>query len=109
MGIGKSFSMAISSIINNKMRSFLTMLGIIIGIMAVIVLVSVMNGLTGEVTDMFNEIGTTSITVSIQPRSIKKLDPDDMFDWADQNPELFFSGVAECNAQRYCKNIFERR
>lgn len=89
MGIGKSFSMAISSIINNKMRSFLTMLGIIIGIMAVIVLVSVMNGLTGEVTDMFNEIGTTSITVSIQPRSIKKLDPDDMFDWADQNPELF--------------------
>jgi putative ABC transport system permease protein len=89
LGIGKSFSMAISSIINNKMRSFLTMLGIIIGIMAVIVLVSVMNGLTGEVTDMFNEIGTTSITVSIQPRSIKKLDPDDMFDWADQNPELF--------------------
>lgn len=89
MGIGKSFSMAISSIINNKMRSFLTMLGIIIGIMAVIVLVSVMNGLTGEVTDMFNEIGTTSITVSIQPRSIKKLDPDDMFDWVDQNPELF--------------------
>lgn len=89
MGIGKSFSMAISSIINNKMRSFLTMLGIIIGIMAVIVLVSVMNGLTGEVTDMFNEIGTTSITVSIQPRSIKKLDPDDMFDWADQNSELF--------------------
>ena len=65
------------------------MLGIIIGIMAVIVLVSVMNGLTGEVTDMFNEIGTTSITVSIQPRSIKKLDPDDMFDWADQNSELF--------------------
>ena len=89
MGIGKSFSMAISSIKNNKMRSFLTMLGIIIGIMAVIVLVSVMNGLTGEVTDMFNEIGTTSITVSIQPRSIKKLDPDDMFDWADQNSELF--------------------
>lgn len=89
MGIGKSFSMAISSIINNKMRSFLTMLGIIIGIMAVIVLVSVMNGLTGEVTDMFNEIGTTSITVSIQPRSIKKFDPDDMFDWADQNSELF--------------------
>ena len=39
------------------------MLGIIIGIMAVIVLVSVMNGLTGEVTDMFNEIGTTSIDV----------------------------------------------
>ena len=88
MGIGKSFSMAISSIINNKMRSFLTMLGIIIGIMAVIVLVSVMNGLTGEVTDMFNEVGTTSITVSIQPRSIKKLDPDDMFDWANQNSEL---------------------
>ena len=43
MGFGKSFAMALSSIVNNKMRSFLTMLGIIIGIAAVIILVSVMN------------------------------------------------------------------
>lgn len=89
--------MAVSSIINNKMRSFLTMLGIIIGIMAVIVLVSVMNGLTGEVTDMFNDIGTTSITVSIMPRSIKTVKPDEVFEWIEDKPELFANASPSVN------------
>lgn len=90
MGFRKSFSMALSSIINNKMRSFLTMLGIIIGIAAVIILVSVMNGLTGEVTSTFQEMGTNTITVSIRSRgTTKKADPEEMFEWIDSNPQLF--------------------
>lgn len=90
MGFRKCFSMALSSIINNKMRSFLTMLGIIIGIAAVIILVSVMNGLTGEVTSTFQEMGTNTITVSIRSRgTTKKADPEEMFDWIDSNPQLF--------------------
>ena len=86
MGIRKCFSMAISSILSSKMRSFLTMLGIIIGIMAVIVLVSLMNGLTGQVTDTFQEIGTTSINVSIRSRSAtKQLKPEDAFAFVEEN------------------------
>lgn len=89
MGFRKCFSMALSSIVNNKMRSFLTMLGIIIGIAAVIILVSVMNGLTGEVTSTFQEMGTTTITVSIRSRgTTKKVEPQEMFDWVDSNPQL---------------------
>lgn len=92
MGFRKCFSMALSSIINNKMRSFLTMLGIIIGIAAVIILVSVMNGLTGEVTSTFQEMGTTTITVNIRQRgTTKKVEPQEMFDWMDNNQELFTS------------------
>lgn len=94
MGIGKCFSMAMSSIIGSKMRSFLTMLGIIIGIMAVIVLVSLMNGLTGQVTDSFQELGTTTINVSIMSRATtKKLDPDDAFSFAEENSQ-FISNVS---------------
>ena len=72
MGFRKCFAMALSSIINNKLRSFLTMLGIIIGIAAVIILVSVMNGLTGEMTSTFQEMGTTTITINIRSRGTTK-------------------------------------
>lgn len=90
MGFFKCFTMAVSSILNNKMRSFLTMLGIIIGISAVIVLVSLMNGLTGEVTDMFEELGTTSIMVNIQNRNTtKQVKAKEMFDFLDEHSELF--------------------
>ena len=69
MGFGKCFKMAISTIWASKVRSFLTMLGIIIGIAAVIILVSLMGGLTQQLTDMFAEIGTNTIQVSITPRN----------------------------------------
>lgn len=86
--------MSISNIISNKSRSILTMLGIIIGVMSVIALISLMNGITGEVTGMFDEIGTTAITVSIQSRgSSRKVTADDIYEVARENPQLI-SGVS---------------
>lgn len=94
MGIGKCFTMALSSILSSKMRSFLTMLGIIIGIMAVIVLVSLMNGLTGQVTDTFQEMGTTSINVMVMDRSAtRELEPDEAFEFVDENKD-YISNVS---------------
>ena len=72
MSIWKCFQMAMSSIVGNKMRSILTMLGIIIGITAVIALVSLMSGMTSEITETFEEMGIESINVSIQDRSATK-------------------------------------
>ena len=78
MSIWKCFQMAMSSIVGNKMRSILTMLGIIIGITAVIALVSLMSGMTSEITDAFEEMGIESINVSIQDRSAtKEVKPED--------------------------------
>lgn len=93
MGIGKSFQMAISSIVNNKVRAFLTMLGIIIGIAAVIILVSVMNGLMSEVSSVFNEFGTTSLTTTIQSRPNVEITPEELYEFVDENPDLY-SGMS---------------
>ncbi len=89
MKISKTLSLAISSILSNKMRSFLTMLGIIIGVAAVIILVSIMDGVTGQVTDVFESIGMNNITVTINSRgSTRTVDPDDLYALADENPAL---------------------
>lgn len=57
--------MALSSVWSNKMRSFLTMLGIIIGISSVIVLVGIGEGTKKQISDQIEKLGTNLITVSI--------------------------------------------
>lgn len=64
--IFQSIKMAWNSITSNKMRSFLTMFGIIIGVASLIVLVSIADGATGSVTDSISSMGTNLLTVSIQ-------------------------------------------
>jgi putative ABC transport system permease protein len=55
--------MAVSTIKINKIRSFLTMLGIIIGVTAVIALVSVMQGYNADITQYYEKMGVNKITV----------------------------------------------
>lgn len=64
--IRQSFKMALNSILSNKMRSALTMLGIIIGVFALVVLVSLVQGATGTVTESINSLGNNLLMVSIQ-------------------------------------------
>ncbi len=61
----QSVKMAWESITSNKMRAFLTMLGIIIGVLSLVVMVSLVNGATGAVTDQINSIGTDMLSVSV--------------------------------------------
>lgn len=69
MQIFENAGMAIASIRSNKMRSLLTMLGIIIGIAAVIAIVTVGNSMTGSVTDSMSGMGASNITVSLTQKS----------------------------------------
>ena len=55
----------LKSIFNNKMRSFLTMLGIIIGVMAVVILVSITKGAASGITDSISDMGSQLITASV--------------------------------------------
>ena len=64
--------MAMKSIKSSKMRTFLTMLGIIIGVCAVIVLVSVVQGSTGSITDSIESLGANAINVTLTGRNVSK-------------------------------------
>lgn len=89
MSIKQSLTLAIKSLLGSKMRSFLTMLGIIIGVGAVIIIVGVINGMTQMVMDEFESMGATNIIVSIRGRGgNRSVDIDDMQNLVDENSEL---------------------
>ena len=88
MNIKQAASLALKSIKGNKLRSFLTMLGIIIGVASVIILVSIVNGLTSNVVSIFDELGSNLIAVNISGRgSNRSVNPSDMQEIVDNNPE----------------------
>lgn len=61
--------LSLESLRANKMRSFLTMLGIIIGIASVIAVISVGNAMTSSVTSQFAEMGVNNVSLGLQMRS----------------------------------------
>ncbi len=89
MSILQSFKMAFSAILGNKMRSFLTMLGIIIGVFAVVVLVSIVQGATGSVTSQLQSMGTNRLTVQITGMRTTFT-----YDDAEEMGEI--EGIADC-------------
>lgn len=89
MNFKQSFHMAIKSLLSSKMRSFLTMLGIIIGVASVILLVSLISGMAADMSSSFESMGTNLISVSIRGRGGNiTIDPDDMQDLADENSDV---------------------
>lgn len=79
----QAVKMAWKSIVTNKMRSFLTMLGIIIGVMSLVVLVSLVSGTTESVTDQISSIGTNLLTVTVQDDKGKPLKASDIDELAE--------------------------
>lgn len=87
--MSQSFRLAIKSIASSKMRSFLTMLGIIIGVASVIILVSLMQGMTNYISDSFSDLGTDQVSVSVTNTDTRNVDVDTMYDFLDEQSELF--------------------
>lgn len=84
----ESFRMALKSIGTNKGRASLTMLGIIIGVAAVIVMVSLVQGSTNQVTEQLESIGTNMISVTVLGRgSNRTITIDEMFKFAEDNSD----------------------
>ena len=79
----QTLKMAMKSIAGNKFRAFLTMLGIIIGVMALVILVSLVNGATGTVTDTIAKMGSDLITVRISDDKGKPITLDTLDGWMD--------------------------
>ena len=88
MNFLESFKMALSNIRTSKMRSFLTMLGIIIGVASVIVIVGLGNGMEIYMTDQFESMGTNSLSVTILGRgSGRSVSVDEMYEIVDENSD----------------------
>lgn len=85
----QSFKLALKSIWGNKMRSFLTMLGIIIGVAAVIILVSIVNGYMGSVVESFASMGVNQINVNVTNLSSRSLEVDQMYEFYEEHTDLF--------------------
>ncbi|MEA5038927.1 MAG: ABC transporter permease [Clostridiaceae bacterium] len=87
MKITESFALALSNIWSNKLRAFLTMLGIIIGVAAVIVIVGFGNGMSNYMSDSFSELGADSLTVAITGRgsSSRTISVDEMYEIVENN------------------------
>ncbi|MDO4961134.1 MAG: ABC transporter permease [Eubacteriales bacterium] len=85
----QSFKMAFRSIAGNKMRSFLTMLGIIIGVASVIMLVSLVTGYMNSMMESFASMGVDQINVSVTNTASRTLEPDEMYDFIEENSSEF--------------------
>lgn len=85
----QSFKMALKSIWGNKMRSALTMLGIVIGVASVISLVSIVNGQMSFMVDSFASMGMNQITVRFTSLPSRTIEVEEFYDFYEENRTLF--------------------
>lgn len=114
MNISQSFKLALKSILTSKMRSILTMLGIIIGVGSVIILISLMQGLTNEILSTFESLGTNVLQVEVYGRgSSRAISVDDMYKICDDNkdiflgvsPQMYVSGNLKYGTESFYSNV----
>ncbi len=76
--IYQSFRMALKAIGGNKLRSFLTILGVVIGVVAIVVLVAIAQGANASVVSRIESMGTNMISISIRARWRNPISLDDL-------------------------------
>ncbi|MCC8150884.1 MAG: ABC transporter permease [Lachnospiraceae bacterium] len=80
----QSLKMALKSLAGNKLRALLTMLGIIIGVMALVVLVSLVNGATSSVTDAVSDLGSDLLTVTVSDDKGNPVKLSALTEWSEE-------------------------
>ncbi len=110
MPVTETFSLAIKNIWSNKLRTILTMLGIIIGVTAVIVIVGLGTGMTNSVRESFASMGINSMTVSVWGRGTSRnATVDDFYRIVEENPvwleaaspEIYMNGTVKVATESY--------
>ena len=82
MKFTQSFKLAIQSLLLSKMRALLTMLGIIIGVAAVIIITSLGNGMQNYMNAQFEQLGSNLIQVMVYGRGeggTRDVNTEDMY------------------------------
>ncbi len=104
MSLFQTIKLVLSNIKSNKLRSFLTMLGIIIGVAAVIIMVSMMQGLIDSQMDFYGKIGINNINVTIRGKGVNKLSSEDIYKFAEDNGNLIM-GVTQTTNMKSMPNF----
>ena len=111
--IYQSFKMAVKAIAGNKLRSFLTILGVVIGVVAIVVLVSISQGANSSVVESIEGMGTNLITANINARRMNPLDLDGLNELALNEaisyvaPISSVSGTVKAGAATYDDGVVQ--
>lgn len=99
-----TLKLAVRSTLANKMRSFLTMLGIIIGVVSVVMLMSIAESTTSSITDAISSMGSDLLTVMVTDDDVK-LKSDDYMELTQYDaikgvaPHLAVNGTARSGSE----------
>jgi hypothetical protein len=74
MNLSENAQMAIKTLRENKMRSFLTVLGVVIGITALLSVVSILVGVYGNANDYLSDYGVKLVHLSFRSRHSRQVD-----------------------------------
>ena len=87
--------MAFESIVDKKIRSLLTMLGIIIGVGAVLILVSLVQGYNADLTAYYEKQGVNKVNVTLLnfDRTNTTDQSGEFMDWVNENLSVYITGV----------------
>ena len=89
MSMRETLILSLKNIWSSKTRTLLTMLGIIIGVTAVIVIVGLGNGMRNYMADSFSDLGTNTLTVQVMGRgSSRSISVEEVYAIAEENPTL---------------------
>ncbi len=109
MTLWQTLKIVWTNIIKNRMRSFLTMLGMIIGVASVILLVSLMQAFYTSMLDSYADMGINNVSVTINGRNGNMmLTEADMYQYANEHkntikgvtPTVFFQGIIYKNGEK---------
>lgn len=98
MSVSQAFRMAVSAVWGNKSRSFLTMLGVIIGVLAVAMLVSIGQGAQDEIKRQMSSMGSNLVVVSITSQRLYSIPTSEVEELAGKNGVAYASPVISSRA-----------
>jgi putative ABC transport system permease protein len=104
MKFSQACKLALKSILGSKMRSFLTMLGMIIGVASVITLLGLVTGVTNYIVDTFSDMGTNMVSVNVTNTDTRKVEVDEIYQFAKENDEMFLGVTPTISSSYTVKN-----
>jgi putative ABC transport system permease protein len=107
MELKEGFRLALQSLWANKMRSILTLIGVVIGVASVIMVVTLTNGAKDFVTTKINTYGAGVVTISKMPQTFITIDEYLSFQRRrDVTFDDYKAVLSECT---YCRSVGARR